>query len=75
LQDAKEPDGHEAERFNELAAIVDRLSAVMDPNFIPLWLRKPLRVLGDEKPLDVLARGDYKGLSRVVAALESPVAS
>lgn len=75
LQDAKEPDGDQAERFNELSVIVGRLATVMDPNFIPVWLRKPLRALGDEKPLDVLARGDYKGLSRVVAALESPVAS
>ncbi|MDQ4070043.1 MAG: hypothetical protein M3203_11315 [Actinomycetota bacterium] len=75
LKDAREPSGNEAERVNELVSIVDRLAVVMDPDFIALWLRKPLRVLDDDKPLDVLANGDYKAVSRVVAALESPVAS
>lgn len=75
LRDAREPSGDEAERVNELSAIVDRLAGVMAPDFIALWLRKPLRVLDDEKPLDVLAGGDYRRVSRVVASLESPVAS
>jgi uncharacterized protein (DUF2384 family) len=75
LQDAKDASGEEQERVNELLAIVDRLAAVMTPDFMALWLRKPLRVFDDEKPLDVLGRGDYKAVSRAVAALESPVAS
>lgn len=75
LADLREPGGAEVERVNELAAIVDRLAGVVVPDVIPLWLRRPLRVLDDEKPLDVLARGDYARISRIVAGLESPVAS
>lgn len=75
LNDVREPTGEETGRVNELSAIVDRLAGVMTPDFIALWLRKPLHVLDDEKPVDVLARGDYTKVSRVIAALESPVAS
>ncbi|MCA1691553.1 MAG: hypothetical protein LC733_04880 [Actinobacteria bacterium] len=75
LKDLREPNGEDAERVNELSAIIDRLAGVMTPDFIGLWLRKPLRILDDEKPSEVLARGDYKKVSRVLAALESPVAS
>ncbi|MCA1708161.1 MAG: hypothetical protein LC808_34755 [Actinobacteria bacterium] len=75
IQDEGEPGGEQAERISELLALVDRLAAVMDTGFIGLWLRKPLRLLDDERPLDVLARGNYKAVSRLVAALESPVAS
>jgi hypothetical protein len=47
----------------------------MDPEYIPVWLRKPLVALGDDKPLDVLARGDYRRLSRLISELESPTFS
>lgn len=75
LKDERDPTGEQAGRVNELSAIVDRLATAMTPDFIAIWLRKPLRVLGDEKPLDLLARGDYRVVSRIVAGLESPVAS
>jgi hypothetical protein len=75
LRDDEEPAGIETARLNELSGIVERLADVIDADFIPLWLRKPLRVLGDQKPLDLLARGDYRKISRMVAGLESPVAS
>lgn len=57
LRDTREPSGKESERVHELSAIVDRLAEVMNSDFIGLWLRKPHRGLGDEKPLDVLALG------------------
>lgn len=75
LKDEDEPSSEAAERINELMAVVDRLASVVSPDFIDIWLRRPLRILGDEKPLDLLARGAYKEVSRVVGALESPVAS
>jgi hypothetical protein len=43
--------------------------------FIPVWLRKPIIALDDEKPLDVLASGEYRRLSRVISELESPTFS
>lgn len=72
---AGDPSGEQADRITELSAVVERLAHVMDPDFIVLWLRKPLLALDDEKPLDVLARGEYRRISRVIAAIESPVAS
>lgn len=71
----RRPTGVRAERIAELSVLVERLAAVMDPSYIPVWLRKPLPGLDDDKPIDVVARGDYRQVSRLVAALESPVAS
>jgi transcriptional regulator with XRE-family HTH domain len=75
LRGSRRPSGERAERLAELSAIVDRLSLVMAPDYIPLWLRKPQAGLGDDKPIDVMARGEYRKVSSLVAALESPVAS
>jgi hypothetical protein len=36
-----------------------------------VWMRKPVPLLDDDKPLDVIAAGDYRRVSRVVAGLES----
>jgi transcriptional regulator with XRE-family HTH domain len=71
----RRPTGARLDRFAELAAVVDRLVVVMDPDYVPIWLHKPVPALGDEKPIDVLARGDYSRLSLLVSELESPVAS
>ena len=38
----------------------------------PGWMRKPVPLLDDDKPLDVIAAGDYRRVSRVVAGLEAP---
>jgi uncharacterized protein (DUF2384 family) len=48
---------------------------VIDHEYIPVWLRKPVVALDDEKPLDVLASGEYRRLSRVISELESPTFS
>ena len=50
------PTGERAERLAELSAVVERLARVIDPDYIPVWIRKPASALDDEKPLDVLAR-------------------
>lgn len=71
----RKPSGVRAERLAELSAMVERLARVMDPDYIPVWLRKPVTALGDDKPLDVLARGDYRRLSRLISELESPTFS
>jgi hypothetical protein len=75
MRRTREPSGVRAERLAELSAVVERLSRVIDADYVPVWLRKPVPALGDEKPLDVLARGDYKRLSRLISELESPTFS
>jgi transcriptional regulator with XRE-family HTH domain len=75
LRGTREPTGERAERIAELSALIERLARVIDPGYISVWLHKPLLALGDDKPIDVLARGDYRRLSALVAELESPVAS
>jgi len=69
------PTGERAERLAELSAIVERLARVMEPDYIPVWLHKPVGALDDEKPIDVLAQGEYRRLSRLISELESPVFS
>jgi uncharacterized protein (DUF2384 family) len=64
--------GTRAERLVELSAIIDRLSALLDADYAPVWLNKPLMTLDHRKPIDVLAAGGYEQLSRLIAALESP---
>jgi putative toxin-antitoxin system antitoxin component (TIGR02293 family) len=68
------PTGLRAERVAELAEIVDRLSRVMRPDHIAVWLVKPVAALGDRKPADLIATGKAQRVARVVSALESPTA-
>lgn len=75
MRRTRTPTGQRAERLAELSAVVERLGRVMDPEYIPVWVRKPIAALDGEKPLDVLARGDYRRLSRLISELESPTFS
>lgn len=72
IRDDRSPSGDRAERLAELSAMVDRLVRVMDPEYVPVWMRKPIPLLDDDKPLDVIAAGEYRRVSQVVASLESP---
>jgi len=38
---------------------------------IPVWLVKPVEALDDDKPIDVIARGDYRQVARLIAGLEA----
>ncbi|CAN5866961.1 hypothetical protein BH23ACT11_BH23ACT11_28990 [soil metagenome] len=69
------PTGDRAERLAELSAAVERLARVMEPAYIPVWLHKPVGALDDGKPIDVLAQGQYRLISRLISELESPVFS
>jgi transcriptional regulator with XRE-family HTH domain len=71
LREERSPSGQHAERLAELSSIVERLVQVMQPTYVPVWARKPIPLLDDDKPLDVIAAGDYRRLSRVVAGLEA----
>ena len=58
-------------RLLELIALVDRLSATMNPDYVALWLNRPLPALGDETPVAALGQGRYKEVSKLVAELEN----
>jgi len=74
LAGTRAPTGERAERLVELSALVERLTRVMDPSYIAIWLRKPVPALDDDKPLEVIGRGDYRQVAKLVSALEeSPV--
>ena len=68
---ARRPTGEKRTRFLELVALVDRLERVMAPSYVPLWLLKPVPALDDRRPLDLLARGRYRDISRLVTELEN----
>lgn len=70
-----EPSGRRAERVAELSALVERLARVMEPDYIPVWLTKPLKALDDKKPIELIARGDYLRVARLVSSLEQPGAA
>ena len=63
--------GWAAERLAELSALVERLVRVMEPTYVPVWMRKPIPLLDDDKPLDVIAVGEYRRVSKVVAGLDA----
>lgn len=75
LTGTRSPTGERAERLIELSALIERLTRVIDPSYIAVWLRKPVPALDDEKPLDVIARGDYRLVARLVSALEESPAT
>jgi hypothetical protein len=69
------PSGKRAQRIAELSSITERLLRVMDPEYIPVWINKPVPALDDRKPLELIARGQYRRVAQVVSALEEPVAA
>jgi uncharacterized protein (DUF2384 family) len=71
IREDRSPSGRRAERLAELSALVERLVRVMKPEYVPVWMRKPIPLLDDDKPLDVVAAGEYRRVSRVIAGLES----
>lgn len=74
LAGSRAPTGERAERLVELSAMVERLTRVMDPSYIAVWLRRPVPALDDDKPLEVIGRGEYRRVARLISALEeSPV--
>lgn len=71
LRDDRSPSGRYAERLAELSFIVERLSRVVRRDYIRVWLLKPNAAMADDKPVDLIGQGEYRVVSRVVAALES----
>jgi transcriptional regulator with XRE-family HTH domain len=75
LHRTRAPSGRRAERLVELSAIIERLATLLDQEYVPVWLNRPLVALDHRKPIDVLASGGYEELSRIVAGLEAPTFS
>jgi hypothetical protein len=69
------PSGVRAERLVELSSLVERLARVIRPDYIPVWLSKPIPTLDDDKPIDRIAQGDYRSVARLISGLEDPGAS
>src|SRR3954467_11924243 len=74
LRGSRSPSGQRAERLAEPSSIVERLARVMQPEYVPVWLRKPVPLLDDDKPLDVIAAGGYSPRSRVIPGAAGPPA-
>jgi transcriptional regulator with XRE-family HTH domain len=72
LRGRSSPTASRAARLIELGEITDRPGRVMEPVSIPFWLNRPLKALDDDKPLQRLARGDYRSIAKLVAAIEYP---
>lgn len=75
VRQSRTPSGARAERLAELSFLVDRLARVIKPDYIQVWMLKPNSMLGDEKPIDVIAAGGYRDVSQIIAGLESTPAS
>ena len=72
LRGRNSPTGSRAARLIELGQITDRLARVLEPDYIPVCLNRPLEVLDDDKPVDRRARGDYRSITKLIAALGYP---
>jgi Protein of unknown function (DUF2384) len=66
------PTGVRAERLIELGEMTTRLARVVRPEMIAVWLHRPVLALDDEKPIELLARGDYQRVAKLIAELEYP---
>jgi len=72
LSGRSEPSGARAERLVELSAMTDRLARVVRPEAIGVWLIRPNVALEDERPIDLIARGEYLPVARVISSIEYP---
>lgn len=71
----REPTGERRTRLIELVAMAERLERVMEPDYIAIWLSKPVPALDDRKPVDLIGRGDYLRVARVISGLEGQIAA
>jgi hypothetical protein len=73
LAGAAAPEGAYADRLIELAVIVQRLARTMTADAIPGWLNTAVPVLDGQRPLELIAAGQYERVAQVVASFESAV--
>ena len=73
--DAAVPRRDAEERILELKAVVDLLRRVMRDDAARVWLRTPNPDLDYEKPLDLIARGDFRQVISLVLAIAEGVSA
>ena len=72
LAGRSEPTGIRAERLIELSEMIKRLALVLRPESIPVWLQRPILALDDEKPIELIARGEYKRVAKLISEIQYP---
>ena len=60
------PRAERARRIAELAEIVDRLKRVIDPNYIPVWMMKPIEALDNNTPLEMVATDQARCVVKLI---------
>lgn len=61
-----------SQRLIELAEMIKRLALVLRPESIPVWLQRPILALDDKKPIELIARGEYRRVAKLIAEIEYP---
>lgn len=72
LAGRSEPTGVRAQRLIELSEMVGRLARVLRSESIALWLQRPVLALNDEKPIELIARGEYRRVGKLISEIEYP---
>jgi uncharacterized protein (DUF2384 family) len=72
LAGRSEPTGTRAQRLIELSEMVRRLARVLRAESIALWLQRPLLALDDEKPIELIAHGEYRRVAKLISEIEYP---
>lgn len=67
------PRAEQRERLLETLYVFDQLSRVLKPEAAHDWLLAPSEMLNHEKPIDLLAAGEYRRVLGVVEALAEGV--
>ena len=76
LSGRSEPTGARAERLIEASAeMIKRLALVVKPESIAVWLMRPILALDDEKPVELIARGEYRRVAKLISEIEYPLLS
>jgi transcriptional regulator with XRE-family HTH domain len=76
MNDDTVPSGAQADCLAELCRAVERLARVVRPTYIPAWLNQPMDPLDDDdKPIERIAAGDHRAVTRLISGLEDPGAA
>jgi putative toxin-antitoxin system antitoxin component (TIGR02293 family) len=73
LRSETSPSREARERLLEFLAVLERLSAVLQPSAAHDWLFTPNGALGNEKPASLLREGQYREVLAAVDALAEGV--
>lgn len=69
VHEGTEPRWEVRERLLEFFAVMERLQRVVRPKAAHDWLYTPNATLDNEKPVDLLRRGDFRRVLAIIDAL------